>query len=282
VLDELAANNGATTSAAPAHRGKAYPPANGRPTSSDLENWLAKELKTDSAGFPRIRRPLIKSLRYWREPGSIGRFYTTPEKAAGVATSAAMQGRKCPTTNLNDTMRPMSASGVRSGAHARLVIVKHANPCGVERGLISTRLSPGAGLPFHTAYGGSIALNRKLDAKRGAISESHRSDHCARCHGRGDFRSLPGGESADAARRAAARSRSVASPRKNSRRRNIGAEPRTMPWRGHEAGRGDQRAPTDPNCGHDPNSRFRVAKHVKLEHTFTQRISPPSASGPAR
>ena len=107
-------------------------------------------------------------------------------------------------------MRRSSWSRSSAKATPTIVIVKHANPCGVAtRGDLLEAWNEALACDSVSAFGGIVATNRPLDAATAeAITEHlHRSRRRPRCRrGReGDFRAKE--ESAAAADRRAARSR---------------------------------------------------------------------------
>jgi len=165
VLEELAAHSGATTQnlrrrlAAKAYaRTAAYDAA--------ISNWFAAELKTEAPDFRSFGGRLIQALRYGENPHQTAAFYRTPDRRAGVATARQLQGRELSYNNINDTDAAYECLAEFDPARtAACVIVKHANPCGVAEGadLVRAYRKALACDPI-SAYGGIVALNRKLDA----------------------------------------------------------------------------------------------------------------------
>src|SRR5690348_12774713 len=86
VLDELAANNGATT---PALRRRLAAKAYARTAAYDaaISNWFAKELQIEAPDYRAVGGRLIQPLRYGENPHQTAAFYATPEKRAGIATA---------------------------------------------------------------------------------------------------------------------------------------------------------------------------------------------------
>src|ERR1700726_2584910 len=173
VLDELAANKGATTLdlrrrlAAKAYaRTAAYDAA--------ISNWFARELKTDTPDFRAFGGRLIQSLRYGENPHQSAAFYATPDKRPGVATARQLQGRELSYNNINDTDAAYECIGEFDAKRtAACVIVKHANPCGVAEGSdLLSAYRKALACDSTSAYGGIVALNRMLDAEAArAITE---------------------------------------------------------------------------------------------------------------
>src|SRR3954449_7923848 len=166
VLDELAANKGATT--LPLRRrlaAKAY--ARTAAYDAAISNWFAGALKTDAPDFRAFGGRLIQPLRYGENPHQNAAFYKTPDRRPGVATARQVQGRELSYNNINDTDAAYECIAEFDGKRtAACVIVKHANPCGVAEGadLVSAYRKALACDPV-SASGGIIAVNRTLDAE---------------------------------------------------------------------------------------------------------------------
>jgi phosphoribosylaminoimidazolecarboxamide formyltransferase/IMP cyclohydrolase len=165
VLDELAANKGATTLTL---RRRLAAKAYARTAAYDaaISNWFASELKTDAPDFRAFGGRLIQALRYGENPHQTAAFYSTPDKRAGVATTRQLQGKELSYNNINDTDAAYECLAEFDAARtAACVIVKHANPCGVAEGkdLVSAYRKALA-CDSTSAFGGIVAVNRTLDA----------------------------------------------------------------------------------------------------------------------
>ncbi|WP_047307884.1 bifunctional phosphoribosylaminoimidazolecarboxamide formyltransferase/IMP cyclohydrolase [Rhodopseudomonas palustris] len=173
VLDELAANNGATTlNLRKRLAAKAY--ARTAAYDAAISNWFALQLKTDAPDFRAIGGRLIQSLRYGENPHQTAAFYATPEKRPGVATARQVQGKELSYNNINDTDAAYECVGeFDAGRTAACVIVKHANPCGVAEGAsLLDAYRKALACDSVSAFGGIVALNRTLDAEAArAITE---------------------------------------------------------------------------------------------------------------
>ena len=94
-------------------------------------------------------------------------FYVSGDPRPGVATARQIQGKQLSYNNINDTDAAFELAGEFDPARtAAVVIVKHANPCGVAEGgslkdayLKALRCDP------VSAFGGIVAVNRLLDAE---------------------------------------------------------------------------------------------------------------------
>jgi phosphoribosylaminoimidazolecarboxamide formyltransferase/IMP cyclohydrolase len=165
VLDELAANQGATTLIL---RRRLAAKAYARTAAYDaaISNWFAGVLKTDAPDFRSLGGRLIQPLRYGENPHQTAAFYKTPDRRPGVTTARQLQGKELSYNNINDTDAAYECiAEFDAGRTAACVIVKHANPCGVAEGsdLVDAYRKALACDPI-SASGGIIALNRTLDA----------------------------------------------------------------------------------------------------------------------
>ena len=165
VLDELAANKGATTlSLRRRLAAKAY--ARTAAYDAAISNWFAAELKLETPDFRSFGGRLIQPLRYGENPHQTAAFYRLPDKRPGVSTARQLQGRELSYNNINDTDAAYECVGEFDPRRsAACVIVKHANPCGVAEGvdLVTAYRKAFACDPI-SPFGGIIALNRTLDA----------------------------------------------------------------------------------------------------------------------
>ena len=92
VLDELAANKGATTlSLRRRLAAKAY--ARTAAYDAAISNWFAAQNETDAPDFRAFGGRLIQSLRYGENPHQKAAFYATPDKRPGVCHRAAVAGQ---------------------------------------------------------------------------------------------------------------------------------------------------------------------------------------------
>src|SRR6201994_3705361 len=173
VLDELAANNGATTLKL---RRRLAEKAYARTAAYDaaISNWFAGVLKDDAPDFRSLGGRLIQPLRYGENPHQTAAFYKTPDRRPGVATARQVQGRELSYNNINDTDAAYECIAEFDATRtAACVIVKHANPCGVAEGTdLVDAYRKALACDSTSAYGGIVALNRTLDAEAArAITE---------------------------------------------------------------------------------------------------------------
>src|ERR1700742_2124758 len=166
VLDELAANNGATTlSLRRRLAAKAY--ARTGAYDAAISNWFANELQIGAPDFRALGGRRIQPLRYGENPHQKAAFYALPEKRVGIATARQLQGKELSYNNINDTDAAYECIAEFDPKRtAACVIVKHANPCGVAEGEdLASAYRKALACDSTSAYGGIIALNRTLDAE---------------------------------------------------------------------------------------------------------------------
>lgn len=165
IIDEMAATGGATGLAT---RRRLAQKAFARTAAYDaaISNWLAAEQGEASPPVRAFGGRLAEPMRYGENPHQAAGFYLTGEARPGVATARQAQGKQLSYNNVNDTDAAFECVAEFDPARAAaVVIVKHANPCGVAEGasleeayLKALRCDP------VSAFGGIVALNRKLTA----------------------------------------------------------------------------------------------------------------------
>ena len=124
--------------------------------------WFAGQ---QNIAFPprlTLSGQLRQSLRYGENPHQQAAFYTTDARP-GVATAQQVQGKELSYNNLNDTDAAFEC--VAEFSEPTVVIVKHANPCGVASAdSIAEAWDRALACDPVSAFGGIVALNRPLDA----------------------------------------------------------------------------------------------------------------------
>ncbi|MGJ0510855.1 bifunctional phosphoribosylaminoimidazolecarboxamide formyltransferase/IMP cyclohydrolase [Methylocystis sp.] len=165
LVEELAATKGATRLAT---RRRLAQKAFARTAAYDaaISNWLAQQIGEASPPLRAFGGRLAEPMRYGENPHQSAGFYLTGEKRPGVATARQIQGKQLSYNNVNDTDAAFECVAEFDPTRtAAVVIVKHANPCGVAEGATlvdayakALRCDP------TSAFGGIVALNRKLDA----------------------------------------------------------------------------------------------------------------------
>ncbi|MFO1120503.1 MAG: bifunctional phosphoribosylaminoimidazolecarboxamide formyltransferase/IMP cyclohydrolase [Rhodospirillales bacterium] len=160
--EAMAAGDGATTpelrrrlaAKAYAHTG-AYDAA--------IARWFAG---IEGETFPQhltIAASLRQTMRYGENPHQAAAFYATADARPGVATARQVQGKELSYNNLADTDAAFEL--VAEFAPPAVAIIKHANPCGVAIGAtLSDAWNKALACDPVSAFGGIVALNRRLDA----------------------------------------------------------------------------------------------------------------------
>jgi phosphoribosylaminoimidazolecarboxamide formyltransferase/IMP cyclohydrolase len=165
VLDELAAHKGSTTLAL---RKKLAAKAYARTAAYDaaISNWFADQIGDTAPTFRAFGGKLAEALRYGENPHQTAAFYRSGEQRPGVATARQLQGKQLSYNNINDTDAAYECVAEFDPKRtAACVIVKHANPCGVAEGdTLADAYRKALACDSTSAFGGIVALNRKLDA----------------------------------------------------------------------------------------------------------------------
>src|ERR1700761_7084090 len=163
VIEELTANKGATTLKLRRQlAAKAY--ARTASYDSAIANWFAAQ---EGETFPErltISAERVQTLRYGENPHQKAAFYSDGSQRPGVATAKVVQGKELSYNNIGDTEAAYEC--VAEFKEPAVVVVKHANPCGVAIGAdqYSAYLKAYACDPV-SIYGGIVALNTTLEAK---------------------------------------------------------------------------------------------------------------------
>ncbi|MFC7395803.1 bifunctional phosphoribosylaminoimidazolecarboxamide formyltransferase/IMP cyclohydrolase [Chelatococcus sp. GCM10030263] len=169
VLAELAAHEGATTLEL---RRRLAQKAYARTASYDaaISNWLAGQIDMDTPPYRALGGSLVEPMRYGENPHQSAAFYKLPESRPGVATARQLQGKQLSYNNINDTDAAFECVAEFDPARtAAVVIVKHANPCGVAEGAsLRDAYEKALACDPVSAFGGIVALNRTLDAEAAA------------------------------------------------------------------------------------------------------------------
>jgi phosphoribosylaminoimidazolecarboxamide formyltransferase/IMP cyclohydrolase len=159
VQAEIAAHGGTTLATRRRLAAAAY--ARTAAYDSAIASWFAGQLGETFPDRLTLSGALRQTLRYGENPHQQAAFYTTAPRP-GVATAAQVQGKELSYNNLNDTDAAFEC--VAEFDEPTVVIVKHANPCGVATAAdltqawdLALRCDP------VSAFGGIIAVNRTLD-----------------------------------------------------------------------------------------------------------------------
>jgi len=131
-----------------------------------ISNWFADTLHDEAPDYRAFGGKLLEALRYGENPHQSAAFYRSPGQRFGVVTSRQLQGKQLSYNNINDTDAAYECVAEFDPRHsAACVIVKHANPCGVaEADTLLDAYRKAFACDSTSAFGGIVALNRKLDA----------------------------------------------------------------------------------------------------------------------
>lgn len=109
---------------------------------------------------------LKMELRYGENPHQKAALYIPAgPQARGIAQAEQVQGKELSYNNLNDANAALELVSEFRSSDPTVVIVKHANPCGVAtRGSLIDAWGEALACDSVSAFGGIVATNRRLDA----------------------------------------------------------------------------------------------------------------------
>ncbi len=182
LVEELEANDGATGDAFRIRMaGKAY----ARTASYDaaIANWFAfGDAYTHPLGPEALHAtPFVETMPLAFKRDDILRYGENPHQAAaiyvpqvtgtqGVPQATQLQGKALSYNNLNDADAALELAAEFAGQDPAVVIVKHANPCGVAQGgSLLDAWNDALQCDSVSAFGGIVAVNTELD---GATAEA--------------------------------------------------------------------------------------------------------------
>jgi phosphoribosylaminoimidazolecarboxamide formyltransferase/IMP cyclohydrolase len=161
VLAEIAAHGGTKLATRKLLAGAAY--ARTSAYDSAIAAWFAAQNDEIYPATMTIAGTLKQTLRYGENPHQSAAFYAAGTRF-GVATATQIQGKELSYNNLNDTDAAFEC--VAEFGPPTIVIVKHANPCGVATAAqISQAWDAALKCDPVSAFGGIVALNRMLDGE---------------------------------------------------------------------------------------------------------------------
>ncbi len=127
-----------------------------------IAHWFAQQ---EGVAFPHrltVTGVLRQTLRYGENPHQDAALYVNGDRP-GVATAHQAQGKELSYNNLSDTDAAFEC--VAEFAEPTVVIVKHANPCGVaSAATLAEAYDAALRCDPVSAFGGIVAANRPLDA----------------------------------------------------------------------------------------------------------------------
>ncbi len=159
VLAELETHGGTTLALRRRLAGEAY--ARTAAYDAAIAAWFVDQRGETFPTRLTIGGTRRQSLRYGENPHQQAAFYATGARP-GVATARQVQGKELSYNNLNDTDAAFEA--VAEFADPTILIVKHANPCGVaSAAILSDAWEAALRCDPVSAFGGIVAVNRPLD-----------------------------------------------------------------------------------------------------------------------
>ena len=131
-----------------------------------IANWFSQVDQRET--FPAVRTMptrFVTTLRYGENPHQRAALYVPMAPTArGIGQATQVQGKELSYNNLNDADAALELVAEFRDGPPTVVIVKHANPCGVATAdtLLDAYRAALATDPV-SAFGGVIAVNRPLD-----------------------------------------------------------------------------------------------------------------------
>lgn len=135
---------------------------------SAISDWFARV--DQGQHFPEMRTmasKLVMPLRYGENPHQKAALYVSAgPHTSGIAQAEQVQGKKLSYNNLNDANAALELVAEFRDGPPTVVIVKHANPCGVASGeTLLDAWRQALACDSVSAFGGIVAVNRPLDAE---------------------------------------------------------------------------------------------------------------------
>ncbi|MGV2494744.1 bifunctional phosphoribosylaminoimidazolecarboxamide formyltransferase/IMP cyclohydrolase [Pelagerythrobacter aerophilus] len=165
LLDELAAHDGGTSIE---FRRKMAAKAFAATAAYDsmISQWFA--FADQGETFPEmlaVNGRRVTELRYGENPHQKAALYTpVGPHARGIAQAEQLQGKELSYNNYNDADAALELCAEFAGGDPAVVIVKHANPCGVaQRGSLLDAWNEALACDSVSAFGGIVCVNTELD-----------------------------------------------------------------------------------------------------------------------
>jgi phosphoribosylaminoimidazolecarboxamide formyltransferase / IMP cyclohydrolase len=164
LLNQIAATGGTSLEFRKAMAAKAF--AATAAYDAMISQWF--QTVDQPVKFPAQRTmtsTLVTTLRYGENPHQEAALYTSGgPHAAGIAQARQIQGKELSYNNYNDASAALELAGEFAGAAPTIVIVKHANPCGVAtRPSLLQAWHEALACDSVSAFGGIVATNVPLD-----------------------------------------------------------------------------------------------------------------------
>jgi phosphoribosylaminoimidazolecarboxamide formyltransferase / IMP cyclohydrolase len=133
---------------------------------SVIAGWFASVDQAEEFPATRVMGTTLSTmLRYGENPHQLAALYLPLRPAArGIAQAEQVQGKALSYNNYNDADAALELVSEFRDGPPTVVIVKHANPCGVASGATLVEAYQAAlACDSVSAFGGVIAVNRPLD-----------------------------------------------------------------------------------------------------------------------
>ncbi len=106
----------------------------------------------------------VAQVRYGENPHQMGALYAPEGAPQGLAAAEQVQGKELSYNNYSDADAALDLVSEFRDGPPTVVIVKHANPCGVATGeTLAEAYAKALACDSVSAFGGIIAVNRPLD-----------------------------------------------------------------------------------------------------------------------
>ena len=131
-----------------------------------IGGWFAQTLDQAAPAQFAVAGDLRQTLRYGENPHQTAAVYVTDRDAPGIVNARQLQGKELSYNNFNDANAAFELLSELGDEAPAVVIVKHANPCGVARGdSLAAAYEAALRCDPVSAFGGIVALSRAIDAE---------------------------------------------------------------------------------------------------------------------
>ena len=165
VLDALRASGGTGLELRRTLAARAY--ARTAAYDAAISNWFSSQLQQSAPPRRAFAGSLVQTMRYGENPHQSASFYSDGSGRQGVASARQLQGKALSYNNIADTDAAIElVAEFDPAVEAAVVIIKHANPCGVALGPdLATAYRRALQCDPVSAFGGIVAVNRRLDVE---------------------------------------------------------------------------------------------------------------------
>src|SRR5690606_22054118 len=127
---------------------------------AEISGWFAEALGIEHPAWRAFGGRLAEVMRYGENPHQDGALYVGGPARPGVATARQLQGKQLSYNNTADAAAAIElAAESTPAASAAVVIVKHADPCGVATGeTLAQAYRKALACDPVSAFGGIVAM----------------------------------------------------------------------------------------------------------------------------